>query len=323
MVSPKPITLTQVDAGDYESAFEPQPFVVVGPIPGGGGGGGAVDSVNGQTGVVEIDLDSLVTDATVIEGNAKTIAMVDSLASPTSIVSVDPFAVRARGLLSDKSASVTPEGVTVGHGANSTRLEAPASGGAVAVTLPAAAGTLALTSQIPDVSGLAPYTALNAVGETALAAQTRADDAYDLADAAVPNTRTVAGKALSANVTLVKGDVGLGNVDNTSDASKPVSTAQQTALNLKANTADVVPNTRTVAGKALSANVTLVKGDVGLGNVDNTADSAKPVSTAQAAAINAKVGSPNSTVTGVAWYATVGDLPATGTTGVLYFVDAE
>lgn len=33
---------------------------------------------------------------------------------------------------------------------------------------------------------------------------------------------------------LVKGDVGLGNVDNTSDANKPVSTAQQSALDLKA-----------------------------------------------------------------------------------------
>ena len=36
---------------------------------------------------------------------------------------------------------------------------------------------------------------------------------------------------------LVKGDVGLGNVDDTSDANKPVSTAQQTALDLKANLA--------------------------------------------------------------------------------------
>jgi trimeric autotransporter adhesin len=36
---------------------------------------------------------------------------------------------------------------------------------------------------------------------------------------------------------IVKGDVGLGNVDNTPDASKPVSTAQQTALDLKANLA--------------------------------------------------------------------------------------
>lgn len=36
-------------------------------------------------------------------------------------------------------------------------------------------------------------------------------------------------------VVLAKSDIGLGNVDNTSDANKPVSTATQTALNLKAN----------------------------------------------------------------------------------------
>ena len=36
---------------------------------------------------------------------------------------------------------------------------------------------------------------------------------------------------------MVKGDVGLGNVDNTADTAKPVSTAQQTALDLKANLA--------------------------------------------------------------------------------------
>lgn len=50
---------------------------------------------------------------------------------------------------------------------------------------------------------------------------------------AVPATRTVAGHALTADVTLAKGDVGLGSVDNTSDADKPVSTAQQTALDGK------------------------------------------------------------------------------------------
>lgn len=49
----------------------------------------------------------------------------------------------------------------------------------------------------------------------------------------VPSTRTVAGKALSGNVTLTAADV------------------------------SAVPTTRTVAGKALSANVTLVPGDVG------------------------------------------------------------
>lgn len=42
---------------------------------------------------------------------------------------------------------------------------------------------------------------------------------------------SVAGK--TGAVTLVKADVGLGNVDNTSDASKPVSTLQQLALDNK------------------------------------------------------------------------------------------
>ena len=35
----------------------------------------------------------------------------------------------------------------------------------------------------------------------------------------VPNTRKVAGKELSADITLAKGDVGLGNVDNKSSAT--------------------------------------------------------------------------------------------------------
>ena len=38
---------------------------------------------------------------------------------------------------------------------------------------------------------------------------------------------------------LGKADVGLGNVDNTSDANKPISTATQNALNLKANESDL------------------------------------------------------------------------------------
>lgn len=41
----------------------------------------------------------------------------------------------------------------------------------------------------------------------------------------VPETRKVAGKALSSDITLAKGDVGLGNVDNTADANKSVASA--------------------------------------------------------------------------------------------------
>lgn len=56
-----------------------------------------------------------------------------------------------------------------------------------------------------------------------------------------------------------KGDVGLGNVDNTSDVDKPVSSAQQTALDGK------VPTTRTVAGAALSGDVSAATIAVALG----------------------------------------------------------
>lgn len=48
----------------------------------------------------------------------------------------------------------------------------------------------------------------------------------------VSGVTSVAGR--TGVVTLTKSDVGLSNVDNTSDVNKPVSTAQQTALNAKA-----------------------------------------------------------------------------------------
>lgn len=67
------------------------------------------------------------------------------------------------------------------------------------------------------------------------------------------------------NVEITKANIGLGNVDNTSDADKPVSTAQQTELDKK------VDKTITVNGHALRENVTVTKSDVGLGNVTNDA----------------------------------------------------
>ena len=78
---------------------------------------------------------------------------------------------------------------------------------------------------------------------------------------------------------VTKVQVGLGSVDNTSDVNKPVSTANQTALNLKATSASLSAHTADGANPHV-----VTKAQVGLGNADNTADSAKPVSTYQAAA---------------------------------------
>lgn len=51
----------------------------------------------------------------------------------------------------------------------------------------------------------------------------------------------------------------------------------------------LVPKTTTVNGKALSGNITLDKSDVGLGNVDNTADADKEVLSATKLAANATI----------------------------------
>jgi hypothetical protein len=88
---------------------------------------------------------------------------------------------------------------------------------------------------------------------------------------------------------LTKTMVSLGNCDNTSDVNKPVSTAQQTALNLKANLASPT-FTGTVSG--------ITKSMVSLGNCDNTSDASKPVSTAQQTALDLKANLASPTFTG-------------------------
>lgn len=85
---------------------------------------------------------------------------------------------------------------------------------------------------------------------------------YSITDA-VPTTRTVNGKPLSANVTLAASDVG-------AEPAIPAGTGAQFLRGDKTWQ-------------------TLNKATVGLGNVDNTSDANKPVSTAQAAAIGAKL----------------------------------
>ena len=107
--------------------------------------------------------------------------------------------------------------------------------------------------------------------------------------------RTVSGDATLANtgaLTLnasAKTTLGLNNLDNTSDANKPVSTATQTALDLKSNIASPT-FTGTVGG--------ITKAMVGLSNVDNTTDASKPVSTATQSALNLKANLAGPTFTG-------------------------
>ena len=91
---------------------------------------------------------------------------------------------------------------------------------------------------------------------TAIAALTPANDDIIQRKAGAWTNRTPA--QLKTDLALTKADVGLSNVDNTSDANKPVSTATQTALSGKASTSTTISaGTGLTGGGDLSANRTI------------------------------------------------------------------
>ena len=86
--------------------------------------------------------------------------------------------------------------------------------------------------------------------------------------------------------TLDKATVGLSNVDNTSDANKPISNATQSALNGKENS--ITAGTTSQYFRGDKTFQTLDKAAVGLSNVDNTSDANKPISNATQTALDGK-----------------------------------
>ena len=129
------------------------------------------------------------------------------------------------------------------------------------------------------------------------------------------NTTALASYAPLANPTftgtvggLTKTTVQLGNVDNTSDLNKQISTATQDALNLKANTT-ALASYAPLANPTFTGTVGgLTKNTVQLGNVDNTSDLLKPISTATSDALALKANT-----TALASYATLASPTFTGT----------
>ena len=100
-------------------------------------------------------------------------------------------------------------------------------------------------------------------------------------------TQTVEDK--TAKIIVNKSTVGLGNVNNTSDNDKPVSSAQASAI------ADA-KQAGTTAQANLDAHISnkenpheVTKAQVGLGNVNNTSDANKPISIATQNALNEKL----------------------------------
>ena len=130
---------------------------------------------------------------------------------------------------------------------------------------------------------------------------------------------SAASSAVSTAISsLTSASVGLGNVDNTSDANKPVSTATQTALDAKLASSTAASTYAPIESPTFTGTVAgITKSMVGLANVDNTSDANKPVSTATQTALDLKAPKAAPTFTGTLTAADVtisGNLTVSGTT---------
>lgn len=135
------------------------------------------------------------------------------------------------------------------------------------ITFPNATGTVALTSDISTHES--DTTNVHGIADTSVLATTTAVNtaATNAESNAITAAGIAAASAIATAVTNHENDTT--NVHGIADTSLLVTTT----------------GTQTLTNKTITTPAGLVKGDVGLGNVDNTADSAKPVSTSQASAI--------------------------------------
>jgi hypothetical protein len=222
------------------------------------------------TGITKTYNDSANTITVAVDSTIATKTYADGKASDAQTAAASDATTKANNAKS--GAETTAANALASHEADTTNIHGIADTSALATKTYA---DNAASTAVAAVVNSAPE-ALNTLKELA--------DALTADESTAASLATLAGtKAPSANPTftgtvqgITKSMVGLGNVDNTSDANKPVSTAAQTALDLKAPIANPT-FTGTVAG--------ITKSMVGLGSVDNTADTAKPVSTSQATAI--------------------------------------
>lgn len=115
-------------------------------------------------------------------------------------------------------------------------------------------------------------------------------DAVDADSTQTLSNKTLTSPVINTPTGITKSDVGLGNVDNTSDATKNAATATLT--------------NKTLTSPVINSPTGIVKGDVGLGNVDNTSDATK--NTAVATLSNKQIA-----------YSTAADATATGSNATI------
>lgn len=245
-----------------------------------GGGGGAVNSVNGQTGIVVISA------ADVGLGNVSNLSPANLPVSSATQTALNAKAPLASPTFTGTVSGITAAMVGLGNVSNVTSANLPVSTATQAAldTKPTLVGGLIQTSNIPAIAiteylgtsanqaamlaktgQLGDWTIRTDTGTTWLITGTDPTQLTNWTAIPLPNIPVQSVNGQTGVIVLGKADVGLGNLDNTSDAAKPVSTAQAAAI-----AAMVDPTELTTALASFKTSVV----DVGDAGVSFTANAA-------------------------------------------------
>lgn len=304
-------------AGANVSLSGTYPNITIAAAGGSGGEGGAVDSVNGQTGLVVLDQDDIADGATAkqftatektklsgistgatandTDANLKNRANHTGTQAQSTITNLTTD-LAAKAPLASPAFTGTPTGITKAHiglgnvdntadnekpvsAATQTALNGKANSShthtGADITGTGKSGTTFLrgdnTWAVPTNTTYTP--ASQAEIENAASTTARLITGQRMAQGAIAATASaIAAKANAADLTahtgnasnphsVTKAQVGLSNVDNTSDLNKPVSTAQQAAIAAKANSSHTHVATSDLTATGTKSNYTYLRGD--------------------------------------------------------------
>jgi hypothetical protein len=200
-------------------------------------------ATNAAASAVSSSLSEHASDTTSVHGITDTAELATKTYADTAVSthSSDTTSVHGIADTADLATKSYADSAVSTHGSDTTSIHGIADTAELATKTYADTAVSTHSSDTTDVHGITDTAQLSTKTYADTAVSTHSSDTtevHGIADTSIlvttTGTQTLTNKTITTPAGLVKSDVGLGNVDNTTDANKPVSTATQSALDLKA-----------------------------------------------------------------------------------------
>jgi hypothetical protein len=200
-------------------------------------------ATNAAASAVSSSLSTHASDTTSVHGITDTAELATKTYADTAVSTHSSDTTSVHGITdtADLATKSYADSAVSTHGSDTTSIHGIADTAELATKTYADTAVSTHSSDTTDVHGITDTAQLSTKTYADTAVSTHASDTtevHGIADTSIlvttSGTQTLTNKTITTPAGLVKSDVGLGNVDNTTDANKPVSTATQAALDLKA-----------------------------------------------------------------------------------------